>query len=494
MHALIVVDQPKDWPFDIPDVQVISAREYLTSSEHSERRGVRVFNLCRSYKYQRAGYYVSLLAGARGHRPIPSIETLSEFRHQARVQVFYEELEDEIQRCLKPLVSDEFTLSIYFGRNTAARYSALSRRLFNLVPAPFLRAFFQRNEDGRILRRLEPIDASAIPAEHQSFVVEAANEYFSGRTRRSARPKSGRYDLAILHAPEEEERPSNDVAMRRFVRAAEKAGFDVDMVTREDYAHIAEYDALFIRATTAVNHYTFRFAQRAAALGLVVIDDPESILRCTNKVYLAELLRRHRIPHPRTLLLHRRNVDEVAGALGLPCVLKQPDSAFSKGVKKVDTEQELKQVAGELLDDSELIVAQEFLPTDFDWRIGVCAGEPLYVCRYYMARQHWQIVKRDAAGNKADEGYYDTLRVEDAPPQVVETALKAASLIGRGLYGVDLKEVNGKCYIIEINDNPSIDGGVEDKLAKDTIYATIMNTLMQRVESKKRVPNQDSIA
>ena len=218
------------------------------------------------------------------------------------------------------------------------------------------------------------------------------------------------------------------------------------------------------------------------------MDDPESILRCTNKVFLAELLRRHRIPHPRTLLLHKRNVDEVAAALGLPCVLKQPDSAFSKGVKKVDTEPELRVLAAELLEDSELIVAQEFLPTDFDWRIGVCGGEALYVCRYYMARQHWQIVKRDADGNKADEGYYDTLRVEDAPPNVVETALRAANLIGRGLYGVDLKEIDGKCYIIEVNDNPSIDGGVEDKLTKDKIYDSIMMTLMQRVEQRKKVP------
>ncbi len=491
MRALIVVDQPKDWRFAIQDVQVISAREYLTSSQYSERRGVRVFNLCRSYTYQRAGDYVSLLAGARGHRPIPSIETLSEFRHQSRVQVFTDELEDEIQRSLKALVSDEFTLSVYFGRNVASRHAALSRRLFNLLPAPFLRAYFRRSEEGWVLRRLEPIDASAIPDEHHAFVEEAANEYFAGRTRNAARPKAGRYDLAILHDPEEAERPSNDVALRRFVRAAEKVGFDVELVTREDFAHIAEYDALFIRATTAVNHYTFRFAQRAAALGLVVIDDPESILRCTNKVYLAELLRRHRIPHPRTLLLHRRNVDEVAGALGLPCVLKQPDSAFSKGVKKVDSEPELRQVASELLEDSELIVAQEFLPTDYDWRIGVCDGQVLYLCRYFMARQHWQIVRRDAAGNKAEEGYFETLPVEGAPPHVVETALKAANLIGRGLYGVDLKEVNGKCYIIEINDNPSIDAGVEDKLAKDAIYNAIMATLMQRVEQKKRVPGPE---
>ena len=55
----------------------------------------------------------------------------------------------------------------------------------------------------------------------------------------------------------------------------------------------AEFDALFIRETTSVNHHTYRFASRAAAEGLVVIDDPTSIVRCSNKVYQAELFQRH---------------------------------------------------------------------------------------------------------------------------------------------------------------------------------------------------------
>ena len=34
------------------------------------------------------------------------------------------------------------------------------------------------------------------------------------------------------------------------------------------------------------------------------------------------------------------------------------------------------------------------MPTDFDWRIGVLEGKALYACRYFMARKHWQILKR----------------------------------------------------------------------------------------------------
>ncbi len=110
------------------------------------------------------------------------------------------------------------------------------------------------------------------------------------------------------------------------------------MIGRDDYARLAEFDALFIRETTNVSHHTYRFARRAAIEGLVVMDDPESILKCSNKVYLAELLGRHKVPVPRTLVVHKDNISLVGEELGFPCILKQPDAAFSQGVVKIENE------------------------------------------------------------------------------------------------------------------------------------------------------------
>ena len=57
-----------------------------------------------------------------------------------------------------------------------------------------------------------------------------------------------------------------------------------------------------------------------------------------------------------------------------------------------------------------------------------------------MARGHCQI--RNWAGEPGNlDGESETMRVEDAPPAVVQTALKAANLIGDGFYGVDLKQI-----------------------------------------------------
>jgi glutathione synthase/RimK-type ligase-like ATP-grasp enzyme len=154
------------------------------------------------------------------------------------------------------------------------------------------------------------------------------------------------------------------------------------------------------------------------------------------------------------------------------------------GVVKVRTEEELSQKLEEFFEDSDLVVAQEFLPTDFDWRIGIIDRMPLYACKYYMAPGHWQIVKRDEQGEK-DYGRLETMPIELAPRKAVQAALKAANLIGDGLYGVDVKESQGKFYVIEVNDNPNLDAGFEDRILKDELYRRIMQVFLNRIEQRK---------
>ncbi len=486
MPTLIVVDDPRKWVLDIPEVEVVPARAYLTDPTYAERRRAKVFNLCRSYKYQSIGYYVSLLATARGHKPLPGVTTIQDLKSGSLIRGFSEELDQLIQKSLAPLQSREFVLSIYFGRNLAKRYDRLSQQLFNLLPAPLLRATFALQEKSGKWQMLSitPVAASEIPEDHRSFVQEVARDFFKARRRGTEKRASG-YDLAILVSPDEKEPPSNERALQRFLRAADAVGMNAEFIGREDFGRLSEFDGLFIRETTNVNHHTYRFARKAAAEGLVVVDDPESILKCTNKVFLAEILERNKVRIPRTLIVHRSNRDRVETELGLPCILKQPDSSFSRGVVKVETTKELRDAIKGLLEKSDLIIAQEFLPTPFDWRIGVFDRQPLYACKYYMAKEHWQILKRDAGGRKCDEGRFETLPVEHVPTQVLRTALRAANLIGDGLYGVDLKEVGNRVYIIEVNDNPNIDAGVEDQALKEEIYLRIMRVLLRRIENSK---------
>jgi glutathione synthase/RimK-type ligase-like ATP-grasp enzyme len=220
---------------------------------------------------------------------------------------------------------------------------------------------------------------------------------------------------------------------------------------------------------------------------MVVIDDPTSILRCTNKIYLNDLLRSRKLAVPRSEVLYRedpKQLRELPERLGFPLVLKIPDGSFSRGVVKVEDEQQLVDAAQHLFQSTALLIAQEFLYTEFDWRVGVLNHKPLYACKYFMSRGHWQIYNHSARGS-ARSGGFETLKLEDVPPEVMRLAVRSTAPIGAGLYGVDIKQTRDRVVLIEVNDNPSIDAGVEDAGLGEELYRNIMAELLRRMEAKR---------
>lgn len=482
MRPLVVVENPKLWPFQLEGVEVVSARDYATDHAWAERRRAAVYNLCRRYGYQSLGYYVSLLAEARGHRPLPSVSTLRSLGEGAVVRLASEEIDDVMQAGLRPLRSDEFRLSVYFGRNVARRYDRLARALFNLFPVPLLQARFRREDDGRWrLAAVRPVATGDIPDEHRDFVLRQAAAFFARRPR-VRRRKELRWDLAILWDPDDEEAPSDERAIRRFEKAFAEEGIRADLLTADDHGRLPQYDALFLRATTGVEHYTYRLARRAEAHGLVVIDDPESIVRCTNKVYQAELFARHGIPAPPTLVVHEDNVAEIGPSVGFPCVVKKPDGAFSRGMVLLQGPEEVEPHLRTLFTESELVVAQAFTPTAFDWRVGVLDGEVLWCCRYHMARGHWQIALGEGSG--ARYGRVEALELDAVPHGVLALGVRAAGLVGSGLYGVDIKDVDGRFLVMEVNDNPNVEAGYEDAVAGEVLYRGVAKWFRERIEER----------
>jgi len=76
--------------------------------------------------------------------------------------------------------------------------------------------------------------------------------------------------------------------------------------------------------------------------------------------------------------------------LGWPMVVKIPDGSFSRGVHKVETSEELKKLSDKLFEDTDLLLAQKFMPTEFDWRVGVLSGEPLFASvNKYDSQSGW---------------------------------------------------------------------------------------------------------
>ncbi len=481
---IVVTDFDTDFFDGIENVTLIRANRYIEDDTYKTMKNARVFNLCSSLNYQTVGYYVSLLALARNHCVYPNIISLRDIKNSLVLKSIGDEMYDQIQRELANEPNRTLVVDSVWGFCEKPAYQNLVKILNSLYEAPLIR-YQLKKDNGWSLQRVSILKLSDF--KHREQVRASARRYFSRMQFVSSALNRYDYDMAILVDHEEAFPPSCRIALDKFKQAAKAQGFYVEFITRQDYRRIPEFDALFIRATTNVSNYTYDFSRYAYAEGLVVMDDPWSILRCSNKLYLFEAMRASGIPTPRTWTINKKS-DYMAAvdALEYPIVLKQPDSAFSLGVYKVDNREACLERLNELLKISEIIIAQEFMPTDYDWRIGILDRKPIYACKYYMAKNHWQIYNWRDADQDNQEGDAETLPIENVPRKVLVAAVKSANIIGDGIYGIDIKEIAGRAVVIEVNDNPSIDFGVEDAYLGDQLYATVMKSFYTRLENDRR--------
>jgi glutathione synthase/RimK-type ligase-like ATP-grasp enzyme len=482
---VILVDQPRDLPNAETPHKVISTSEYLARPRLFEIGRPKLVNLARSYAYQSKGYYASLLAEARGHRIVPTVETMLELREQKLYEYALPDLEEELNRCARraDFQSDgEFKLLVCFGIARDNRFEPFGRLLFDTFRCPALEVTIDTGGARLSIDRIRPRTITRLANGEAAFFRDCLHSHTKREWRDPKARSLAKYDLAVLYDPNEKTAPTSQASLKHLVRIAEKLSVDVEPITKRQLAGLAEFDGLFIRETTSIDNHTYRFARRAWQEGMPVIDDPISMIRCTNKVFLMELMQQHQVPTPPTVIIAEdTDLTKAIDELGLPLVVKIPDGSFSRGVHKVGSAAEFRRICDELFEETDLLLAQKFLPTDFDWRVGVLAGEPVFVCQYRMARGHWQVVKYRPDGS-SHEGGFRAFGLDQAPRDVIDIAVRAARPIGDGLYGVDLKQTDHGIVVMEVNDNPNLEHGIEDAVGKDEIWMRLLRWFIDRFE------------
>ena len=463
--------------------KVMRIADYLSNPKLFASRRPYVLNLARSYGYQSEGYYASLLAEARGHRVSPSVLTMKELSQKGLYSHALPDLNARLRDARAKGAEQLDNLFVAFSRTPQTGYERLAREVSDWFRAPALEIEFDSKAPHEIVR-IRPVPPHKLKGERRDFFLEALKAYTAGRLKAEKSRAPAKWSLAILMDPKEKTPPSSVASMKKFANVADKMGIEVEIIDPSDLPSLSEFDALFIRATTSIDNFTYRFARRAEQEGMPVIDDTTSMIRCTNKVYLKEILENAGVPIPPTEILDEKtNLAAVFERLGSPVILKTPDGSFGANMVKAKTLEEMKAGAKKMFQDTALVIAQAFVPTAYDWRIGVLGGEPIYACQYEMARGHWQIVKHGKDG-KMIAGDHLTIAIEDAPKDVVDVAVKAARLIGNGLYGVDLKDTGNGVVVIEINDNPSMDHDVEAQVLKDELWRKILTWFSHRLEQR----------
>lgn len=490
INYLIVSNQKK---YAIPPADgclVLSARDFIEGKYDADgiTPQTRVINLSSHFDYLKAGYYISLLADARGLRCFPGIKDITKSNWKRNYVDQLSDINSSIQQEFgQSMISKglhELTVYSFFGRTTVEELERTMRKIFDQFRLPIARITL-RHEKGRYtIAEIEPDSFSNLPESYVPEFTRALNHFTGSRWYEKRKPDQEKYWLAILHDPKEELPPSNKKALKKFIEIGQKQGFFVELITKRDLATLLEFDALFIRATTSVNDYTFRFAYKAEQEGIAVIDDTESILRCCNKIYQHELFTKHRIPVPATKVITKDKASwERFENHTYPLILKIPDGSFSRGIVKVENYTQFCQLAEELTRKSEMLLAQEFVKSEFDWRVVVMNKKAIAVCKYFMAKDHWQIINHASKSKKHREGAAEHMLVEDAPKEVVELAERAAGLIGRSLYGVDIKQHKDTLVVMEVNDNPNLDAGEEDAAIGDKLYTGILSYFKELIDA-----------
>lgn len=271
-------------------------------------------------------------------------------------------------------------------------------------------------------------------------------------------------------------------ALRNFKQAAEMKGHTFNFIYKRDIPTIPEYDSLFIRATTDPTYTAYIVSKLGWENGLKVVDSPRSIQICANKISMYGCLEKSGVPYLPTVIITRedlrsRNIQRLFELFGSPLVLKAPYTSFSKYVEKVASETGFRTIAKRFFRRSDAITVQKFMPTTFDWRVGVLDQEVLYVCKYAMIKGKWKHGTKLRGKKSFIWGDAFSVSKKDAPQKLKDVALRACGAIGKGLFGVDVKEIDGEFIIVEVNDNPSINAGYEDYYDRD-IYERIIDYLV----------------
>jgi glutathione synthase/RimK-type ligase-like ATP-grasp enzyme len=529
-NFLLVTDPPVAPLLD--GLPTATADRYLGGEGGTLDEGLVVVNLCRSYQYLSKGYYVSLVAEARRQRALPSLGMIEEINNpfaylRALQEAGVKTIDFKIQHGRRAipkvivvggregepvreggagtrstaLVSRQdpkaglrfertdrgyLDVTAVFGRSAEERFRRLCGGVFRVYSFPLLKVRMYEVEDGWRVGQIYPATIHQMRGEELALLAEQlARRPFLEAPPAAVQVKPHR--LACLVDPDDSTAPSDEDTLDKFARIAARRGVLVEKIRQGDLGRLGEFDALFIRTVTNIDHYSFHFAQAAESLGIPVIDDTASILKCSNKIFLYELFRKHELPTPQTAVVSPKRLVEDVRPLGFPVILKLPDGTFSKSVKMARDEAELEATAREMFKRSPLLIAQKFTPSPFDWRVGILGGRVLWVAKYHMAKDHWQIARHSKSGYTR-YGRTEAVPIAEAPEAVVAVAQAGAALIGDGLYGVDVKETESGPVIIEINDNPNLEAGYEDAVEKDRPYEEILNFFQQRIEAESRPP------
>ena len=211
---VILVDHERDFPnADTPHKVITTATTSRARSCSTSPARTKLVNLSRSYNYQSKGYYASLLAEARGHRIIPTVETMLELREQKLYEHALPELEDALNRCARRARRQPrpatFKLLFCFGIAHDPRFETVRAAAVRLVPLPGAGGHDHGRRAAGRSTASGPRPLAKLGPEEAQFFREALHQHTQRDWRDPKARSVAKYSLAVLYDPNEKLPPSS---------------------------------------------------------------------------------------------------------------------------------------------------------------------------------------------------------------------------------------------------------------------------------------------
>ncbi|TIW59187.1 MAG: RimK family alpha-L-glutamate ligase, partial [Mesorhizobium sp.] len=195
--------------------KIITNRDYLAHPSLFRGQRPKVINLSNNYGYQSRGYYASLLAGSRGHKVIPTVETMIDLSERKLYEHALPELELALNKCRKDLGGVfPAKVAIFFGIGPSKVWDRFAKLLFDWFRAPALEVHIKDSAEWASIRKIGFLPLARMTDDEEAFFLQCLETYTNREWRDTKGRTPARYTFATLVDPHEELPPSEISSLR----------------------------------------------------------------------------------------------------------------------------------------------------------------------------------------------------------------------------------------------------------------------------------------
>lgn len=212
-------------------------------------------------------------------------------------------------------------------------------------------------------------------------------------------------------------------------------------------------DLVLLRQGAGISNFQLAVIRHFEQIGIPCVNSSVSVDVVKDKLRSSQILSREGIAIPSTMLV-RHPVDDklVSSNIGFPCVIKVVTGSYGEGIHFCESKREFKRTMEfiETLDNKKTLVVQEYMgerPGE-DLRVLVIGGKVLGVMKRTAPEGDFRAnITRGGTGESFPTS-----------PEIEETAIKTAKVLGLEIAGIDLLFDTHGFRVCEANSNPGFSG------------------------------------